>query len=442
MDEQYAAVIQQVTPILHEAVFSVEASRLGSPLEIDGVMREVLRHLGLSVMESVLEALSVEVTEQALARDETLTVQRRPMIRVATVFGDAQVPSPYLWSAGLSARPVQEELGLRHGQRSVAVERALSDFGAEESFGQAAARFEEHYGFAVGRTSVLRVVEKRAQEAEAYVAARLDEEARAFDEPLGLRPGVRELLAELDGCEIRTGTLVAAGTDEKTPVRQQPKQRRIEEWRDVRVGLVRRLDEVDRTYVARMDTYPVVVGQLFQAGVGRGMSSATTTVAVADGGNGLREELAAQLPNLRFIYDRPHLKEHLYETADAIGLRDDKREAWVRRHVDACHRGESARVLDELAAHRGRGKTRVEQFHKHLARLADAVHYDDFRARGWPIGSGEVESAHRYIPQKRLKLPGASWAPSTVNSMLALRVMRANGWWGDFWAQQPVTAAA
>lgn len=46
-----------------------------------------------------------------------------------------------------------------------------------------------------------------------------------------------------------------------------------------------------------------------------------------------------------------------------------------------------------------------------------------FRAIGLPIGSGEVESAHRYIPQKRLKIPEATWHPNTVNPMLALRIM-------------------
>lgn len=61
--------------------------------------------------------------------------------------------------------------------------------------------------------------------------------------------------------------------------------------------------------------------------------------------------------------------------------------------------------------------------------------YDYFRAIGLPIGSGEVESAHRYISQKRLKIPGATGHPETVNPMLALRIIRANGWWDDFWSK-------
>ena len=33
----------------------------------------------------------------------------------------------------------------------------------------------------------------------------------------------------------------------------------------------------------------------------------------------------------------------------------------------------------------------------------------------------------------RLKIPGATWYPNTINPMLALRVIRANEWWSEFW---------
>ncbi len=56
------------------------------------------------------------------------------------------------------------------------------------------------------------------------------------------------------------------------------------------------------------------------AAVNRGMSARTQVVAVADGGIGLREALQAQFSRLTFILDRPHLKQHLYEGAEAIGL--------------------------------------------------------------------------------------------------------------------------
>ena len=43
-------------------------------------------------------------------------------------------------------------------------------------------------------------------------------------------------------------------------------------------------------------------------------------------------------------------------------------------------------------------------------------------AKDLPIGSGEIESAHRYIAQQRLKRPGASWRVKHAEYMLALRI--------------------
>jgi len=436
----YTQPIQQVITLLTDAILVQEPDLRKTSLDVDQDVRDLLRQVGLGIVQGILGALSIQVTVEAA--HSGLAVQRRDSITVDSLFGSVSVESPYLWQPGASARPVKTELGLTHRQRSTAVERALTGFGAEESFAQAVARFQEHYGWTVGRTSALRIVERCAAEAETYVAERLAQEARAYDKPLSERPGIPEILTELDGSTVRTGTLVAMDTADKTPVRQLPRRKRVEEWRDVRVGLTHPLEEVESSYVARMDSYPEVVTQLFGAAVSRGMSRSTTVVAIGDGGHGLREELARQFPNFHYIYDRPHLKKHLYETAEAMGLETAAREAWVARIVDRLDGGGAAEVLGELEAYQGQGKKRVEQLHKHLSRFADAVHYEDYRSRGWPMGSGRVESAHRYIPQKRLKLPGACWNPKTVNLMLALRVLRANGWWEDFWATRSRAQAA
>jgi hypothetical protein len=50
-----------------------------------------------------------------------------------------------------------------------------------------------------------------------------------------------------------------------------------------------------------------------------------------------------------------------------------------------------------------------------------------------PIGSGKIESAHRYLIQERLKISGAWWKIDNADKMLALRVCRANGNWDHYW---------
>jgi hypothetical protein len=189
---------------------------------------------------------------------------------------------------------------------------------------------------------------------------------------------------------------------EKTAVRGAPKRRRKEEWREVRVALARPLEEVDATCVARMDEYAPITKQLFSAACMRGLSSRT----------------------------------------QVMGLKDAAREAWVADQMGRIDGGRVELVLERLREHKGRGKKRVKALLAHLTRLRDAVDYDAFRAEGLPIGSGEVESAHRTIPQKRLKLPGAWWRPDNINPMLALRVLRRNEWWNDFWREEPIAVAA
>lgn len=334
-------------------------------------------------------------------------------------------------------------LHLRHGQRSVAVQRALTDFGAEESFGHASTRFAEHYGWEIGRTSVLRLVESVAQEAQSYVERHLQAMRSDFETPAAQRPGCERILVELDGCEIRTGQLVARPGRARTPVRRRKRRRRQEQWRDVRVGLVRRPEEFERTAVAWLGSYSDVTDQMFSAAVGRGLSSRTQVTGVGDGGIGLPEALEEKFPGMLYILDRPHMTSHLYETADALDYKADARESWVRERMDLMECGSVGIALgklrEELAA---TGNERLRQLVKHTERFRNSVHYAHYRKLGLPTGSGEVESAHRSIPQKRLKLPGACWHPDTINPMLALRVLRANGWWEDFWRQRASQTAA
>lgn len=433
----YADVINEISQLLFKAILEREPNLRSKVDQLDRELYKLLRAVGLQVMSMLFAWLSTQVTQEAKATG--LIVHRRKRVKYSSLFGIIRVESPYLWDkkTGRGARPVKDQLGIEHGDRSVALQRALADFGAEESFGQASIRFEEHYGWAIDRATMRREVEHTALKAERYVEERLLLSRLDYSKPLETRPGNEQVLVELDGCHIRTGTLISIEKAEVTKKRRLPKRKREPDWREVRVGLARPLEQKEqRTYVARMSKYPQVVGQLVNAAVAQGMSARTQVIAVADGAIGLREVLEAQFPNLTFILDRPHLKQHLYEGAEAIGLTGVERHKWVSDKLHLIDAGDVRRVIRMLKKYRGQGQKRIASLVEHLQRFVDAVDYDYFRAIGLPIGSGEVESAHRYIPQKRLKIPGATWHPDTINPMLALRILRANGWWEDFWMKQ------
>jgi hypothetical protein len=61
--------------------------------------------------------------------------------------------------------------------------------------------------------------------------------------------------------------------------------------------------------------------------------------------------------------------------------------------------------------------------------------YAGARAAELPIGSGEVESGHKHVLQKRLKIAGAWWREPNAEIMLQLRTVRANGDWEKYWKE-------
>ncbi len=69
---------------------------------------------------------------------------------------------------------------------------------------------------------------------------------------------------------------------------------------------------------------------------------------------------------------------------------------------------------------------------RYLSNRIKQLDYPKALAKGLPMGSGEIESAHRYVRKERFKIAGAWWKLKNVSAMLALRVTRANRQWDRY----------
>lgn len=165
VDEAYDRVISEASALLASALIDA-GDVLADALSVDLVVRDLLRAVAKQVVERVLAVAAANVVEAA--RRDGMTFERRQNIQIRSLFGMVTVASPHMVNrtSKTRARPVRSELGLHGRMATPAVERALADFGAEESCALAARRFAEHYGQDVGRTSVLRVLKRVATEAE------------------------------------------------------------------------------------------------------------------------------------------------------------------------------------------------------------------------------------------------------------------------------------
>ena len=85
------------------------------------------------------------------------------------------------------------------------------------------------------------------------------------------------------------------------------------------------------------------------------------------------------------------------------------------------------------AAPQRRVNAPIRRCHRYLSHRPQQLNYQRALAHELPIGSGEIESAHRYLVQARLKRPGAWWRETNADHMLALRLNRANRQWHHYW---------
>ena len=77
----------------------------------------------------------------------------------------------------------------------------------------------------------------------------------------------------------------------------------------------------------------------------------------------------------------------------------------------------------------------VEENLAYLEKRLTQMQYPFFQAKGWPIGSGVVESSNKVVVEARLKGAGMHWARASVNPMLSLRNAVCNDRWEEAWQQ-------
>ena len=134
----------------------------------------------------------------------------------------------------------------------------------------------------------------------------------------------------------------------------------------------------------------------------------------------------------RYRVDFFHLCEYLGAAAPVCA--PDHPRAWLDRQKGRPKANPAAAVPGTLApfVRPDHDDDPVTACDRSLRNRLDQLDYRGALQRGLPIGSGEIESAHRHIIQQRLKRPGAWWSPDHIETMLALRLNRANREW-EYW---------
>ncbi len=136
------------------------------------------------------------------------------------------------------------------------------------------------------------------------------------------------------------------------------------------------------------------------------------------------------------LLDFYHASQHCWNLWRAIrGEKDAQLPLWMDRRLHWLRHGQEKKVLREVAGLRtsrtDAGKI-IAREQAYFESQSQRMNYQQIARRGWPIGSGAVESACRQ-KQCRFKRPGQFWTPKGLRHLLALDEARRNHHWNQLW---------
>jgi hypothetical protein len=168
----------------------------------------------------------------------------------------------------------------------------------------------------------------------------------------------------------------------------------------------------------------------------RGTARAETVCAVVDGAEWLQRFIDLHRSDAVRILDFPHAAEYLAKAAHAaFGVGTEQATTWLEEQLRLLKEEDPDQVLATLHAlplEGGAAGVRDGVVH-YLEERRSQIAYAHFRAQGYPIGSGIVESGNKLVIGARMKGSGMHWARGNVNPMVALRAVTCSGCWSSAW---------
>jgi hypothetical protein len=395
------------------------------------------------------EALPVRRDDQWYTRRVERSVQ------LLTVFGVVDVPRfVYYGRDGARYAPSEAKLSLPDRQASYFVQQLLGRLALEETFDQGVRFFGELFGVDVSTHTVDEIVREQATEQAAFNA-----QARLPTPPAADAVQV----VSLDGKGvpvIKHGAGRCPPRLAKGEKRQQKQEalvgvsytvkRHERDARSLALSLVmpellsdeqrERLRRGERArdihYEASLTDKPGVPAALRERLIRQILGGPPPdTVCLIDGSPRLAALAAEYFPGVPVVLDIIHVCEYLWQAAHVLHAeRSREAKRLVTVMLTTLLEGRVGHVIGGLKQRRhqlaakGRRRT-LDKVIGYLHNHRDHMHYDVYLARGYPIGTGVVESACGHLVKNRMEKAGARWSREGAEAMLRLRAIYASGDW-------------
>jgi hypothetical protein len=345
------------------------------------------------------------------------------------------------------SRPLIDKLGVEPGRVSGSLARLLALLGVVVPYELAAHLAWVFLGVKVNAMTVWRAVQRLGAACEAHNMAlsQYHSDARSVATPATDRPAA--VVLGVDGCflgmQVRPHRRRRLKADQILPPLPPVEEGR---FREVKTGVLLLPTERVETSPNRQCVlrrwvvsclgdadaiFSRVWAQLQELGW---ISPRILVVIIGDGAEWIwnRAELFV---NRCEILDFWHAIEHAWEFARLRYGEESKVGArWVHRLAIDLKAGKVQRVIRRLKAMKTSTpevRDKLSSLIKYYSDNAHRMKYNEYLNKGYGIGSGAVESAHKQVVHARLRQAGMRWSEAGAQRLLALRVLLLNTQWAQ-----------
>jgi hypothetical protein len=335
---------------------------------------------------------------------------------------------------GALVRPFSQQSQVQCRSYSLPLQRVITDFGADVPFGQIPQKLQEHHGITVPISSAQAITLHHAD-------AVLQSEQLKSEIPMLGKSSC--LIVEMDGSYIPMVTTAPPQESEEPP--QDRRKTRTLGWMEARLVLCRPADQEKLRLGATLGTPDQAGDQLLDCAIRSGLGQQTYVHGVGDGALWIAMQVSDCFGEPGgYLIDFFHLSEYL--GAASMTCSPEDASAWLDQQKQRCKTNQISAVLNALKPNVEPATVPdkaapVRAAYRYMSNRPQQLDYQGAIAKDLPIGSGEIESAHRYVIQQRLKRSGSWWSVENAGSMLSLRVLRANQDWDRYWNPTSVSVA-
>lgn len=347
-----------------------------------------------------------------------------------TTFGEISIYESRFTEDNKLYRPFSYSAEVYCRAYSAPLQRRMTDFGADDSFAKAVAKMEEHYGITVPASAMRRITEKHAEAIKTI----------PLDTGISAQNGNDYIIGETDGTMIPI--VDCSKTTDKN--NEDSRKNRTVFWKEGRLCLAFTQGSVTPFFSATMGKPDETGDHLFHAAINAGLGHNSSVHCVGDGAKWIANQVDRVFSTQgSYLIDYFHLCEYL---APATGMNGSNKPTYddCKKMVKGGNISEVVKLLrpniepTEIADK----NAPVRKCIRYIENRPSQFDYPNAIKNDLPIGSGQIESAHRYVIQERLKLTGAWWRKDIADNMLALRTLRANNLWDEYWADDSIRQAA